>query len=472
MNAFKKMFQPIDLTKNRPYKVMLAFALPVFLSLLLSNAFSLINSLVLKVTVGGNAVTSISATGSISVILFNFAYGCSNGFSVISANKRGEHNENAIKKIFINALFLVFLIGIIITIIGLIFYKDLITFLKVDAIYVDMAEQYYQIILLSFIFMLLSNYLSNFLRGMGDSVFPLFISIITTISNIALAFLLTGIIKLNTRGVAIATALSNVINVIISFIYIFKKYPFVKFNFKEIKLETNIIKDLLKMGLPLGFQWSILFIGSFIQSRTINGFGRFATKAVSCYAPIETYLTIPFSSLSTTTLAFMSQNYGANNKTRIKQGIKTSLTIVLIAYLIVGIIGFSIYKYTPYIFLPKEDVNEEVMYFATTYLKVLIPCLILQGCLTSFRSTLLGIKKPLIPLISGIGELLARISICLFLPGIIDVSNPISHKAYLGICFATPSAWSVSFLIMGISVIYFIFIKKEQVTRLAQDVNN
>ena len=231
MNVFKKIFQPIDLTKNRPYKVMLAFALPVFLSLLLSNAFSLINSLVLKVTVGGNAVTSISATGSISVILFNFAYGCSNGFSVISANKRGEHNENAIKKIFINALFLVFLIGIIITIIGLIFYKDLIAFLKVDAIYVDMAERYYQIILLSFIFMLLSNYLSNFLRGMGDSVFPLFISIITTISNIAFAFLLTGVIKLNTRGVAIATALSNVINVIISFIYIFKKYPFVKFNF-------------------------------------------------------------------------------------------------------------------------------------------------------------------------------------------------------------------------------------------------
>ena len=307
MNVFKKIFQPIDLTKNRPYKVMLAFALPVFLSLLLSNAFSLINSLVLKVTVGGNAVTSISATGSISVILFNFAYGCSNGFSVISANKRGEHNENAIKKIFINALFLVFLIGIIITIIGLIFYKDLIAFLKVDAIYVDIAEQYYQIILLSFIFMLLSNYLSNFLRGMGDSVFPLFISIITTISNIAFAFLLTGVIKLNTRGVAIATALSNVINVIISFIYIFKKYPFVKFNFKEIKLEINIIKDLLKMGLPLGFQWSILFIGSFIQSRTINGFGRFATKAVSCYAPIETYLTIPFSSLSTTTLALSKE---------------------------------------------------------------------------------------------------------------------------------------------------------------------
>lgn len=237
MNTFKRIFQPIDLTKNKPYQEMLAFALPVFLSLLLSNAFSLINSLVLKVTVGGNAVASISATGSISVILFNFAYGCSNGFSVISANKRGEHNETAIKKIFINALFLVFLIGIIIiTIIGLIFYKDLITFLKVDDIYVDMAEQYYQIILLSFIFMLLSNYLSNFLCGMGDSIFPLFISIITTITNIVFAFLLTGIIRLNTQGVAIATALSNVVNVVISFIYIFRKYSFVKFNFKSLYL--------------------------------------------------------------------------------------------------------------------------------------------------------------------------------------------------------------------------------------------
>ena len=142
---------------------------------------------------------------------------------MITANKRGEHNENAIKKIFINAIFLVFLIGIIITIIGLIFYKDLITFLKVDAIYVDMAEQYYHLILLMFVFMLLSNYLSHFLRSMGDSIFPLFISIITTISNIAFAFLLTGVIKLNTRGVAIATALSNVVKVLNIFLFIFLK---------------------------------------------------------------------------------------------------------------------------------------------------------------------------------------------------------------------------------------------------------
>lgn len=456
MKVSKKIFKTVDMTNGKPYKVMITFALPVFISLLLSNAFSLINSLVLKITVGGNAVTAISATGSISVILFNFAYGCSNGFSVVSANKYGEKDEKAIKRIFINALFLIFIIGFIISTIGMIFYNDLISFLNVDKIYLTMAEQYYRIILLTFVFMLLSNYLSHFLRGLGNSISPLFISVVTTLSNIIFAFLLTGVIKINTRGVALATFLSNLLNVILSFIYIFKKYDYLKFKFKDIKLDKSILKDLLKMGLPLGLQWSILFIGGFIQSRTINGFGKYATKAVSCYSPMETYLTIPFSALSTTTLAFMSQNYGASNNDRIKNGLKSSLTIVFFAYIIITIIGFLTYKIVPYIFLPKEEVTKDVLYYATTYLKVLIPCIFLQGCLQTFRSTLLGIKKPLIPLISGIGELVARISICLFLPTIVDATNPFSQKSYLSICFATPCAWLVSFLIMGISVLHFI----------------
>lgn len=70
MKFIRSIFKSIDLTEGKPWKVILLFAIPILLSTLLNNAFSLINALVLKITVGGTSVTSINQTGSITCILF------------------------------------------------------------------------------------------------------------------------------------------------------------------------------------------------------------------------------------------------------------------------------------------------------------------------------------------------------------------------------------------------------------------
>lgn len=66
MKIIKNFFKPIDLTKGKPWKVILLFAIPILLSTVLNSAFSLINALVLKETVGGTSVTAINQTGSIT----------------------------------------------------------------------------------------------------------------------------------------------------------------------------------------------------------------------------------------------------------------------------------------------------------------------------------------------------------------------------------------------------------------------
>ena len=128
MNFFKQ----IDLTKGKPWKVIMLFAVPIFLSLLLNNAFSLINSLVLKTTVGGNSVTAITSTGSISAILFQFAYGCSGGFAILISSHYGKKDMVNLRKCFYNAIYLCLIIGTLITVIGLFVYKDLLVLLNVD----------------------------------------------------------------------------------------------------------------------------------------------------------------------------------------------------------------------------------------------------------------------------------------------------------------------------------------------------
>ena len=186
MERIKKLFKPIDLTKGTPWKVILLFAIPILISSILGNAFSLINALVLKVTVGGDSVTAINSTGTISSILFNFAYGCSSGFAVVSSNKHGAKDEAGIKKTFYNSIILSIIIAFIIVVIGFCCYRQLLNILNIDEIYLERASNYYQIILISFIFMMLSNYCANFLRSIGNSSMPLVISLLSTILNIGL----------------------------------------------------------------------------------------------------------------------------------------------------------------------------------------------------------------------------------------------------------------------------------------------
>lgn len=69
-------------------------------------------------------------------------------------------------------------------------------------------------------------------------------------------------------------------------------------------------------------------------------------------------------------------------------------------------------------------------------------------------------QKPLIPFLSGIGELIARAFICLFIPNLINPTNPLSNESYIGLCFSTPLAWLVSVIIMGGSLIYYMYFSK------------
>ena len=127
INIFKK----VNLTNGKPWKVILLFAIPIFLTSVLSSAFSLINSLVLKTTVGGDSVTAISATSSISAILFQFAYGCSGGFATLTSANYGKNDEKSVRKSFYNGMYLSVIIGLLITTLGLFIYKDLLVFLEV-----------------------------------------------------------------------------------------------------------------------------------------------------------------------------------------------------------------------------------------------------------------------------------------------------------------------------------------------------
>ena len=454
--SFRNMFKTMDLTKGSIFKALFYFSLPLFLSSVISGAFGLINSLVLKHTVGGDAVTAINVTASISQLLFNFAYGAVSGFSTITANYHGSKDEENSGKSVFQSYYISLIISIFISAIGFIFLDKMLDFLNIDPIYLADAKAYFVIILAMFPIMMFNNLLAAQLRALGNSFFPLMVSIIQAAVNGGFALLFTGPCKMGVRGAAIASLIAAFISVVIYVLYLFFKYPHLRPKKSYLKPDSQMIWSLLKLGLPLGFQWSILFIGSFIQSSVINQFGAgAASKANVAGTNYEGYISMVVLFLGNGLLTFVAQNYGAKRIDRIRKAVKVCWISTMILWMATISVSMFIIPYVPAIFLPKDEITDLVQFYSNTYCYIISICLVLQGTLRIFRSVLQGIKKSLWPLLSGFGELGARTLVCLLLPKLINPVNPLSNESFIGVAFSNPAAWLASVLIMGFAVLYF-----------------
>ena len=184
----------------------------------------------------------------------------------------------------------------------------------------------------------------------------------------------------------------------------------------------HLIRQLIKLGTPLAFQNMIIAIGGIILQSVVNGFGFLfiaGYTATNKFYGILEVVSISFGYAITT---FTSQNYGAKKYQRMKQGVfqanLLSVAISIVILLIVILFGKNVLM----LFIsasPKQ--TQMVLKYAYDYLFVMAVCLPILYILYSYRSALQGMENTFIPMVSGIVELVMRVSAALILPKYIGV---------------------------------------------------
>lgn len=473
----KDLFKPIDLTKGKIYKVIIIFMIPIFLSYIFQQIYTLTDAIIVGQNLTSSEVNGVNDVGSLTFIVLQFAYGCSSGFSVISSNKIGANDKEGVKKSFITQIVLSFFISIILTILAVSLRNPLLGLigLKSGATY-EAGKTYLTIIFLGTICQVAYNQICAMLRSLGDSLTPLLFLIGSTILNIGLDSLFIIVFKWGVAGAAYATILSQGISALACYIYAFYKYPFLRFKIKELKLDFKFSLEHLKLGLPLALQFSILAIGLITLQATIikfdttiegvvleNGPAELAYGAVN---KLQNFLMCPLEALGTAMLSFCGQNKGSNDVKRIKKGIDQSFIIMFIIYIIVsGLAYLSLINNTfMKIFYSSSNISEEAAYLGRLNILSVFPFFFILGFLFILRCSIQGIEKPLIPLLGGIGEFLARTLVCLFLPYLfcdtistsLDLySNP---WPFIATVIADPMAWI--FACVWLFTGYFLYVYK------------
>lgn len=324
-----------DLTVGSPTGLILGFSLPLLLGMLFQQVYSLMDTIIVGRFLSVSALAAVGSTGSICFLIIGFCQGVCAGFSLPIAQRFGAKDEKGLKKYVGNAGIVSVIIAIIMTALTVLLCGHILTWMNTPGDIYDLAYQYLIVIFAGIPATILYNLLSGYLRSLGNSVIPVIFLIIAAVLNIGLDLLFILVFNMGVFGAAFATALSQGVSGVLCIIYIAKNVPLLHVSRNDLELDSSYVRNLMVMGLPMGFQYSITAIGSVILQTAVNGLGSIAVASMTAASRISMFMVCPFDALGSTMATYSGQNVGAAKFERVKKGLYFSLSYRI------GLFGFD-----------------------------------------------------------------------------------------------------------------------------------
>ena len=361
----------LDLGKEKISKLLLAFAIPCVISMLINSVYNIVDQIFIGKGVGtlGNAATNVIFP---LVIIFNALAGLiGNGAAANLSLKLGENDKKSAAKSIGQAISMSVIISVLVSVIAYIFLPQLVyIFGCTDSVY-NYAIDYGKIIILGAPFMLIYSALSNIIRADGSPKYSMIMLVIGAVINIILDPIFIFGFNMGVKGGAIATVIGQAVSFLIAIIYI-GKIKSVKLTKDDFKLDKNIFR-ILSLGLSSFITQATILILFIFMNNIMTKLG--ANTKFGADIPLSVYGVISkINSLYISTVLGISIgsqpiigfNYGAGNELRVKETIKKVLIVNFIIGIIFNIIFVLFPKQIAGIFISSSDESYDLfMEFAT-----------------------------------------------------------------------------------------------------------
>ena len=334
----------IDATQGPILKNFVIYAVPIALGSIIQTLFNAADMMVLGNFASSVAVASVGATGNITSLLVNTFIGLSAGSQVVLAQAFGERNRNRIQKTVGTSLTIAVILGIIITVVGLLCATWFLDITKCPENCYDGAALYLKLYLLSVPAILIYNYGSAIIRVSGDTSRPLTYLILSGLLNVVLNFVLCNLLPQKVAAVAIATVASQVLGAVLVVVRLMRIENDCRLSRESLRFDVNIFGKVMMIGIPCALSSSLYSISNLQIQSAINSFGSSATAANTAAASLEGWAGSFTNAVGTTSLTFIGQNIGARNPDRIKKIFFMALVIGFCVGLVLGLGLFSIGK--------------------------------------------------------------------------------------------------------------------------------
>ncbi len=429
-----------SLTKGNPIKGIIVFSIPLFLGNIFQQIYTLSDTLIVGRAVGVNALAAVGATSGLSGLIIGFAQGMTVGLSILTAQEFGNGDLRSVKRSFASSIWICITMSIVLTIIGVSLVRPLLVLMQTPKVLLDGAETFIGIMFMGLSVTMFYNLFANMLRSLGNSQAPLFFLIVAAITNVVLDIVLVIGLHMGIAGAGIATVTAQLLSCVLCILYIRRQIPELSLSREDMKIDKEMIKSELKLGMPMGFQSSIISIGSIILQVSLNQLGPNSIAAYTAAGKIDSLATQPMVSLGITMATFTAQNYGAKNYDRILVGIRQCL-IATVSFSIV-IAAVIILNSHALVNLFIGNSAPQVTHLAHTYFLVVSTSYFLLSILFVVRYALQGLGRSFAPTMAGVAELVSRIFVGVVL---------VPQFGFIGACFASPLAWLASVAVLIVS---------------------
>jgi len=435
-----KKVKSIDLLSSPIVSSLLTFALPILISNALQQFYNAADTTIVGNFLGFNSLAAIGATSAIYELIVGFAIGIANGMGIVVARHFGAGDIEKIKKAVAGSIVIGSVLSLAVMLVGGVWLYELLRLVHIPENIIDEAYSYIYIIMIFFFLTFFYNWSASMLRAIGNSLTPLLILLVTSVINIGLDILFITRFNSGIKGAAIATVISQGISALLCILYMYIKADILIPKLKHFKYNYYVYADLSTQGFAMGFMSSIVSIGTVILQTAVNGMGVTIIAAQTTGRRIMFFLMMPMSSLATALTTFVSQNFGAGNKSRIKSAVKYA-NIINTIWSIISVV----FVYTlsiPLIRFISGSYDKELIANAKLYIAMAAPFFWALGILFDLRNALQGMDRKIEPLISSCIELICKIAFVLFV---------IPRVGYTGVVLTEPIIWVVMVLQLAYS---------------------
>ncbi len=397
----------LNLTEGRPVKLILLFAIPVFLGNLFQICYSLVDTKIVGRILGETALAAVGSVSVLYTLLTGFFNGLSLGFSVLTARFYGSGEEARLKENVAGSIVLGFSTAAVIITAVAILIRPILTLLNVPPEQMEMALSYITLLVWGMFVTLAYNLCANTLRAIGDSLTPLIFLVIAALTNVALDYLFILGFGMGVRGAAVATLLSQTLSVVLCLIRIRQGFPILHLSREHFALSKDRVLSLYQSGLSMGLMSSLVNFGTLVLQSGINQLGTDIIVAHTAARKVCEIWGLPVSVLGSSMATYCGQNYGAGRYDRIRQGMKS---VLILGAVWDGIVFILAHTVSPWLirFITSSD-NEEIIYWGTTYLRVDMSFLIVTMFIVILRNCMQGFGDYKTPILSSFIELVGKL---------------------------------------------------------------
>ena len=449
MEKVKKKGQgyQIDMIHGPLAGKLLVFAIPLMLSSILQLLFNAADVIVVGRWSGKEALAAVGSNTSLINLMVNLFVGFSVGTNVVVARDLGAGREEDVRDSVHTSIALALVSGVVLMGLGLLLSRQMLELMGSPEDVIGLAAVYLRIYFCGMPGNMLYNFGAAILRAQGDTKRPLYFLTAAGIINVILNLVFVIVFHMDVAGVALATIISQYVSAILVLLTLMRDKGPLRVDLRALRLDMKVVRRILQVGLPAGFQGMVFSISNVVIQSSINSFGSTVVAGSAASSNIEGFVYAGMNAFYQTALTFTSQNYGACECKRVDRIMGLCLLYSGLIGLVLGNLAYLFGYPLGSIYAPGQ---EEVIAQAVDRLSICCTTYFLCGLMDTQVGVLRGSGYSVVPMIvSLVGSCALRL---LWVATIFQL-NRTPEMLYL----SYPVSWAIT---AATHFVFFLFIRK------------